>query len=54
MSENGKLEDENIQAREDGGDDEVRAWSSYDSLRLRQRSHIRHFAAVMALTRTRR
>lgn len=29
MSENGKLEDEHIvQAREEGGDDEVRAWSS--------------------------
>ena len=30
MAENGKLEDENIQAHEDGGDDEVRAWSFYD------------------------
>lgn len=35
MADNVKQEDENIQPREEGGDDEVRAWSFCDSLRLR-------------------
>lgn len=29
MSDSGKLEDANIQTRDEGGDDEVRAWSFY-------------------------
>lgn len=29
MSDSGKLEDANFQARDEGGDDEVRAWSFY-------------------------
>ena len=39
MADNVKQEDENIQPREEGGDDEVRAWSSCDFLRLRPDTH---------------
>ena len=39
MADSLKQEDENIQPREEGGDDEVRAWSSYNFLRLQPDAH---------------
>lgn len=53
MSDNGKPEDGNLQVRDEGGDDEVRAWSSYTFLRTRPdyALPIRHIAASMALSR---
>ena len=52
MSDNGKPEDGNIQRGDEGGDDEVRAWSSHNLLQVRSdcASAIRHFAASMALS----